>query len=264
MRCASGRREFNLSDRLSGRRVRASRLLGAAKRVAAAALLAAGAAIAPALAEEARSAEEAPAPVTIIAFGDSLIQGYGLPAAQGFAPQLQRWLESQGAGPVTVVNSGVSGETTAGGLARLDWAVGPDADAVILQLGGNDALRGNNPPLIETVANLDEMLRILTKDKKLPVLLAGMRAPGNWGSAYKETFDGMYPRLAQKHGARLYPFFLAGLADGLDGASLDQSLFLPNDFHPSAKGVARIVEGIGPQVLALVVEARARKAAPRS
>lgn len=193
-------------------------------------------------------------PVTIIAFGDSLTQGYGLPAAQGFAPQLEAWLNAQQIGEVRVVNAGVSGETTANGLARLDWAVGPEADAVILELGANDALRGL--PAEQAKANLDEMLRILTEKKKLPVLLAGMRAPGNWGADYKAVFDGMYAELAEKYDVALYPFFMAGLADDLDGAKLDPALFLPNDFHPSAKGVALIVEGIGPKVLDLIEKTR--------
>lgn len=192
--------------------------------------------------------------VTIVAFGDSLTQGYGLPAAQGFAPQLEAWLKEQNIGPVRVVNSGVSGETTAGGLARLDWAIQPEADAVILELGANDALRGL--PAEKAKENLDEMLRILTEEKKVAVLLAGMRSPGNWGAEYKTVFDGMYAELAEKHDVALYPFFMAGLADDLDGAKVDPALFLPNDFHPSAKGVAKIVEGIGPSVLKLIEEAK--------
>ncbi|MEM9725104.1 MAG: arylesterase [Pseudomonadota bacterium] len=193
-------------------------------------------------------------PVTLIAFGDSLTAGYGLPAADGFAPQLQRWLEAQGAGPITVVNSGVSGETTAGGRARLDWAIGADADAVILELGANDALRGL--PWEAARDNLDAMLSRLAGERGLPVLLAGMRSPGNWGQEYKSGFDGMYAQLAEKHGVPLYPFFMAGLTDDLNGAEFDPALFLPNDFHPSAKGVALIVEGIGPDVLKLVEAAR--------
>lgn len=228
-----------------------SRPLGRLSRAAALAL----ATISGGLAAPATAAET----ITVVAFGDSLTQGYGLPAEDGFAPQLERWLNDNGAGPVTVVNAGVSGDTTAGGLARLDWSIGPEADAVILELGANDALRGLDPAAAK--ANLDAMLTRLKRERGLPVLLAGMRAPLNWGAEYKAAFDGMYAELAETHQTPLYDFFLAGLADDLDAGGLDTELFLPNDFHPSAKGVALIVENIGPDVLALVRAAR-RAGAP--
>lgn len=223
-----------------------------------AALLALAALLAPLLTapQSALAEPEETAPVTIVALGDSLTQGYGLPAAEGFVPQLEAWLKANGAAGATVINAGASGDTTSGGLARLDWSVGPEADAVILELGANDALRGGDVPLALTRDNLDQMLARL-KERGLPVLLVGMRAPGNWGRDYKQGFDAMYPELAEKHGALLYPFFLAGLTDDLDGAKVDRSLFQPNDFHPSAKGVAKIVARIGPAVLELVAAARA-------
>ena len=248
--CAPWRAEFNRQTRRTG--VFTAALLAATAWCVAASPVSAQA---PQGKSEAEAPGGASKPVTIVAFGDSLTQGYGLPAAQGFAPQLEAWLQEQGAAPVTVVNAGVSGETTSGGLARLDWAVGRDADAVILELGANDALRGL--PAETAKANLDAMLSILTEKKKVPVLLAGMRAPGNWGKEYKAAFDGMYAELAKKHGVALYPYFMAGLADDINGRKIDLSLFLPNDFHPSAKGVRKIVEGIGPQALEMVRQARA-------
>lgn len=177
----------------------------------------------------------------LVALGDSLVHGYGLPPEQGFVPQLEAWLVAAGA-EVTVANAGVSGDTTAGGLARLDWSVGDSADALIVVLGGNDLLRGLEPSLSR--ANLDALVE-KARAKGLPVLLGGMRAPGNYGADYKTAFDAIYPEVAAAHEALLYPEFLAGVTE-------DPSLWQSDGLHPNAAGVARIVEGIGPMVLELV------------
>ena len=131
-------------------------------------------------------------PVTLVALGDSLTEGYGLPPDQGLVPQLQAWLTTQGA-EVTVVNAGVSGDTTAGGVSRLDWTLTPDVDAVIVTLGGNDMLRGIDPATSR--ANLETILQGITA-RGLPFLLVSMQAPGNYGPDYKAEFDAIYPELA--------------------------------------------------------------------
>ena len=187
-------------------------------------------------------------PVRIVALGDSLVHGYGLPPEEGFVPQLSRWLAARDAG-AEVHNAGVSGDTTAGGLARFEWSVlnAPGgADALIVVLGGNDLLRGIDPAA--TRDNLDALLG-KAEAAGLPVLLAGMQAPGNYGEAYKAAFDAIYPELAEEHGALLYPSFLAGVAE-------DRALWQEDGLHPNAEGVARIVERIGPDVLDLVDRAR--------
>ncbi|MEL6585735.1 MAG: arylesterase, partial [Pseudomonadota bacterium] len=137
-------------------------------------------------------------PVTIVALGDSLTAGYGLAEADGFVPQLQAWLTGQGV-DAQVVNAGVSGDTTAGGLARLDWALTPETDAMIVALGGNDLLRGLPPEVSR--ANLDGILSRVSEEMGLPVLLIGLEAPGNYGPAFKEAFDGMYVELAATYDA---------------------------------------------------------------
>jgi acyl-CoA thioesterase-1 len=182
----------------------------------------------------------------IAALGDSLTQGYGLPEEEGFVPQLERWLRENGAPEAVVVNAGVSGDTTAGGLARVEWALTDEVDAVIVALGGNDLLRGIDPAASR--ANLDGILAAIGA-RGLPVLLAGLPAPGNYGPEYKAAFDEMFPALAEAHGAVLYPSFLAALGDDLDGA---RDLMQPDGIHPSAEGVAAIVADIGPDVLGLV------------
>ena len=187
-------------------------------------------------------------PVTLVALGDSLTAGYGLPPEDGFVPQLQAWLTAQGQ-DVVVVNAGVSGDTTAGGLARLDWSLTQEVDAMIVTLGGNDLLRGIDPAASR--ANLDAILQG-AQARKLPVLLVAMSAPGNYGPEYKRDFDAIYPDLAAQYGALLAPgFFAPLLEDGADPASLAQYL-QPDGLHPNRDGVARIVEGLGPQVLNLL------------
>ena len=180
----------------------------------------------------------------LLAIGDSLTHGFGLAQGDGFVPQLQAWLTDHGE-DVVVVNMGVSGDTTQGGRARLGWALAEGADAVIIELGGNDLLRGIDPS--RSRANLDAMLSELGA-LGIPVLLAGMQAPLNYGEDYKAAFDGMYPELAETHGALLYPSFLEGLV----GSSMMQ----PDGIHPNAEGVAKIVEGIGPKVRELLLRAR--------
>lgn len=200
----------------------------------------------------------AQAGITIAALGDSLTQGHGLPQEDGFVPQLEAWLHENGHPDATVLNAGVSGDTTAGGLSRIGWTLsGGDVDAVIVALGGNDLLRGIDPA--ESRKNLDGILKAIT-DKGLPALLAGMRAPGNYGPDYKQAFDAMYPELARKYDAIYYPFFLQGLGAGED-AEAARGLMQPDGLHPNAKGVARIVADIGPAVLKLVERAEARAAA---
>ncbi len=178
----------------------------------------------------------------IVAIGDSLTHGFGLPEDEGFVPQLERWLVANGEPDAEVINMGVSGDTTAGGLARLDWALSDGADAVIIALGGNDLLRGIDPA--SSRSNLDAMMRALDA-RDIPVLLAGMQAPLNYGPDYKDAFDRMYPELAETHGAVLYPFFLEGIAT-------DPALNQADGIHPNAEGTSRMAAQIGPSVLRLI------------
>ena len=174
----------------------------------------------------------------IVAFGDSLTAGYGLEDADSFPVRLQAALAERGL-PAKVINSGVSGDTTAGGRARLAWSLPADVDLVILELGANDGLRAIDPA--ETEANLDAMLAELDR-RGIDVLLAGMLAPPNLGREYGEAFNAVFPRLAKKYGATLYPFFL-------DGVAADAALNQPDGIHPNADGVVRIVERITPYVM---------------
>ncbi len=184
-------------------------------------------------------------PINIVVFGDSLTAGYGLPANEAFPVQLQRALTAKGLA-VNVVNAGVSGDTTTGGLSRLDWSVPDGTDAVILELGANDALRGLDPGIARKA--LDAMLRRL-KERKISVLLCGMMAPPNLGVEYGRSFNSIYPDLAAQYGASLYPFFLAGVA-------ADPKLNQRDGLHPTAAGVAVIVEGILPEVEQLITRAK--------
>jgi acyl-CoA thioesterase I len=176
-------------------------------------------------------------PFKIVGFGDSLTAGFGLGPGQGFTDRLQAALRAKGH-DVTVANAGVSGDTSSGGLARLDWSVPDGTQLVILELGANDMLRGVSPEI--TQKNLDDMLARL-KQRKIAVLLAGMRAAPNLGADYQSAFDAIYPRLAEKYGAPLYPFFLDGVA-GQSGLQLEDGM------HPNAEGVDRMVERILPAV----------------
>jgi acyl-CoA thioesterase-1 len=186
-------------------------------------------------------------PAVIVAFGDSLTAGLGLPQNESFPAQLEAALKARGHA-VTVVNAGVSGDTAKAGLARLDWALPDDASAVILELGANDALQGLPPDATKTaLAAIVEKL----KARGLPVLLAGMEAPRNLGKDYTDAFHAIYPDLAAQYGVLLYPFFL-------EGAALHDELIQPDGLHPNAKGVAVIVENILPKVEALLAQVEAR------
>lgn len=187
-------------------------------------------------------------PAVIAALGDSLTQGYGLPPEDGFVPQLEHWLRGQGE-DVRIVNAGVSGDTTAGGLSRVDWTLTPEVDALIVALGGNDVLRGIDPAASRE--NLDGILKAAA-DRDLPVLLIGIAAPGNYGVDYKSDFNAIYPELAAKYDTLLYPNFLAAVAR--DGQALlpDPAYLQADNLHPSAEGVMRIVRAVGPKVAELI------------
>jgi acyl-CoA thioesterase-1 len=184
-------------------------------------------------------------PLQLVALGDSLTAGYGLPPGQAFPDALARALEARG-WQVEVVNAGVSGDTVADGLARFDWSVPEGADALIVELGANDMLRGADPAATEVALS-----HILAKarDAHMAILLAGMRAAPNYGEDYKRRFDAIYPELAQRFGVTLYPFFLEGVA-------ADPSLTLPDGLHPNRAGVEKIVEGMLPSVEAVLAQAK--------
>lgn len=188
---------------------------------------------------------EPSAPVKIVAFGDSLTAGLGLPVSQGFVPRLQAALAAKGEA-VEIVNAGVSGNTAADGVARLDWSIPDGTEAVILELGANDMLRALNPQV--TREALMTILRRLS-DRHIRVLLCGMRAAPNLGGDYTKPFETIYPELAAKFGVPLYPFFL-------DGVAADPKLLQPDGLHPNAAGVDVIVARILPNVEALVAEVR--------
>jgi acyl-CoA thioesterase-1 len=191
-------------------------------------------------------ATSANAATRILALGDSLTAGYGLSAEDAFPVRLQAWLRDHGVA-ADVTNAGVSGDTSAGGLARLDWSLAQPADAVLVELGANDALRGVDPK--ETYKNLDEILSRLDQHHAT-VLLLGMMAPTNWGADYQQAFAAIYPALAERHHVLLYPFFL-------DGVALDPALNQPDGLHPNARGVEVIVDRVGPYVLRLLGAAAA-------
>jgi acyl-CoA thioesterase-1 len=180
-------------------------------------------------------------PVRIVAFGDSLMAGYMLPDGDGFAPKLQAALVAQGHDAI-VINAGVSGDTTTDGLARLDWTLADGADAVILELGANDMLRGIDPKI--TRDNLAKMLANL-KARKIKVLIAGIRAVPSLGKDYAVAFDPIYPVLAKRYDVPLYPFFLEGVMG-------DRAQHLPDQLHPNVVGVDTIVKNILPSVDALL------------
>jgi acyl-CoA thioesterase-1 len=192
--------------------------------------------------------QAAAAEVVVAALGDSITAGYGLPTGEGLVPTLQAWLRERGS-EVTVVNAGVSGDTTAGGLARIDWTLTPEVDAVIVALGGNDFLRGVDPEVSRR--NLDGILDAVD-EAGLPALLIGLEVSPNYGPAYKEAFDSMYPELASEHGALHHPSIFSAIeGDGTDrGAAM--AFMQPDGIHPNAEGVQRIVEEIGPAVEALI------------
>ena len=184
------------------------------------------------------------APVKILALGDSLTAGFGLPPGQGFVPQLQKALKDSGI-DAEVQDGGVSGDTTAGGLARLDWALAENPQVVIVELGANDALRGLDPA--QARSNLSAILAKLTAQHR-GVILAGMLAPPNLGSDYGAAFNAIYPDLARQYGIVLYPFFL-------DGVAADPALNQPDGLHPTAQGVAIIVKRLLPSLRQVIAKA---------
>jgi acyl-CoA thioesterase I len=180
-------------------------------------------------------------PITILALGDSLTAGLGLDQTQAFPARLEAALKAKGH-DVVVMNAGVSGDTAVDGAARLSWALNEDVDAVLVELGANDALRGLPPD--QAKAALSEILKTL-KQRNLPTLILGMRAPPNLGPDYGKAFDAIFPDLAAAHGAALYPFFLDGVAAQ---AKLNQA----DGIHPNAAGVDEIVKRVLPQVETLI------------
>lgn len=216
----------------SGRRARLYHI----GRILAFAILAAG----PALGIGVRS-PSADSQFVIVALGDSLTAGYGLVAADAFPVRLESALRAAGK-RVRVIDAGVSGDTTAGGRARLDRALADEPDAAIVQLGANDALRGIDPE--ETLGNLAAILQVL-KERGVRVLLAGMLAPPNLGDRYAGAFNAVYPALAAAHDVPLYPFFL-------DGVAANPALNQADGVHPTAEGVERIVKGILPYVIRVI------------
>ncbi len=197
----------------------------------------------PALADAANNGR----PLKIVALGDSLSAGLGLPAQAAFPAKLQNALKNKQI-DTEVVNAGVSGDTSSGGRDRLDWSVPDGTDAVILELGANDALRGIDPAV--TRAALEDILKRL-KARKIAVLLCGMLAPPNYGTEYAARFNAIYPELARQYDVPLYPFFL-------DGVAADKTLNQADGMHPTAQGVDVIVTRILPAVEALIAGVRAR------
>lgn len=194
----------------------------------------------------------AAAPLVLLCYGDSLTAGYGLPAGQSYPDRLGELLRAKGR-DVRIVNAGVSGDTSAGGLARLDWTLGERPDAAILCLGANDALRGLSVERME--ANLDAMLARFAQ-ARIPVLLAGMKAPRNLGPAYATPFEAVFPRLAAKYKTLFYPFLLEGVA-------ADPALNLADGIHPNAAGAEIIARRLLPLAEQLLEKAAAsRKETP--
>ncbi len=188
-------------------------------------------------------------PLRIVAFGDSLTAGYGLPQGAAFPDILTSELQKKGY-DIVVENAGVSGDTSSAGLARLDWSIGDGIDGVILELGANDALRGIDPAV--TRKALEDII-VRLKERNIPVMLAGMLAPPNLGADYARRFDPIFPDLAAKHGLVLYPFFL-------DGVAARRELNLPDGIHPTAEGVRVIVSRILPAVETFLARIKASPA----
>jgi acyl-CoA thioesterase-1 len=179
----------------------------------------------------------------IVVLGDSLVAGYGLAPGEAFPEQLSRLLKKEGI-KANIITAGVSGDTTAGGLARLDWSIQPGTDAVIVELGANDALRGIEPT--QTHNNLEFIIQNL-KQRNIKVLLVGMKSPPNMGQQYVDEFDAIFPALAEKYNLHFYPFFLDGVVANSD---LNQS----DGIHPTAKGIMLITNRFLPSVVKLIEE----------
>ena len=197
-----------------------------------------------------RAGMAAETPIRILALGDSLTQGYGLPPGADYPAVLEQALKAQGLN-VVIVNGGVSGDTSAGGLARLDWSLADPKgvpDAVIVELGANDGLRGL--PVSEMEKNLDAILAGL-KARNIPVLFVGMKGPRNFGSQYAAEYDAVFAHLAKKYGVLFYPFFLEGVA-------LEASLAQADGLHPNQAGVQAIVKRLVPIAARLVQQVKTR------
>ena len=190
--------------------------------------------------------------IVVAALGDSLTQGYGLVQEAGFVPQLQSWLDTKGV-DVRLINAGVSGDTTAGGLSRAAWTLTPEVDALIVALGGNDLLRGLDPE--HSRSNIEGILQAAAA-AQVDVLLVGMEAPGNFGPEYKAAFDAIYPELSAQYDTLYAESFFEGLSvEGGDPATV-RKLMQPDGIHPNAEGVERIVDALGPLVIELVDQAQ--------
>ena len=190
-------------------------------------------------------------PVTVVALGDSLTAGDGLAQDEGFVPQLEAWLKDRGVS-ARVINGGVSGDTSAGGAARINWALTPEVNAVVVTLGGNDLLRGIPPE--ETRKHLSRILTEL-QNRDLPALLVGLPGPANFGPDYKAAFEANFETLAAEFQVPLEPNFLAAITDTLDPADTARLYLQPDGLHPNREGVSRIVDAIGPKVLQIVPQA---------
>lgn len=188
-------------------------------------------------------------PLRITAFGDSLVHGYGLEAGQGLVPQLERWMNDNGV-EVVLTNAGVSGDTTAGGAARIDWTLSDKPQGLIVLLGGNDMLRGMLPAMAKE--NLSAILSA-AQAQGVEVLLIGMLAPGNFGPAYKTEFDAVYRDLAAEFNSLLFKDAFAGISQKVSGDPVAAQQYLQADgIHPNAEGVVLNVEALGPVALELV------------
>lgn len=184
--------------------------------------------------------------VTIAALGDSLTAGYGLPQEEGLVPQLQAWLEARGQ-DVRVINAGVSGDTTAGGLARTAWTLTPDVDAMIVALGGNDFLRGIDP-----AASRANLAGILEAAGDVPVLLVGIVSSNQYGPDYRDAFNAMYSDLAAQYGTLLDRDFFNGFRAPVEAGASVADFMQGDGIHPNTAGVALVVETLGPQVITLI------------
>lgn len=189
-------------------------------------------------------------PMNLVAFGDSLTQGYGLPVEDGFVPQLQAYLTAAG-DDVIVINAGVSGDTTSGGVSRLEWTLTPDVDAVLVNLGGNDLLRGLPPEV--TRDNMDKIAAAVTA-RGIPLLIVAMQSPPNYGLDYQAAFDAIYIEIAAKYGALITEPYFTPITGG-DPDPLKAAGFMQDDgIHPNAEGVAKLVAGHGPKIRALLAQ----------
>lgn len=191
-------------------------------------------------------------PVVIAALGDSLTQGYGLPQNEGFVAQLQSWMEANNH-DIRLINAGVSGDTTAGGRSRIEWTLTPEIDAVIVELGGNDMMRGIAPS--DSRQNLAEILGVL-QSRNLPALLVGLPSANNFGPEFKSEFDAIFPSLSTEFNTLLYPDFFASIRAELSDTSGLATFMQGDAIHPNAKGIAKIVDDLGPAVVKLAQKAQ--------